>query len=135
MSKNIYAYERAQITFIFQPEAATRKSAIWRLDYKRRNVNAEKRMRKHSEPQSFRQNQLSRYVPKLFAHATASANIADKLDKLIGVWEGSKYFDENCYKVRKYNHQAANVTSWKNKKTLFSNWQIILKSLRQKRRL
>jgi hypothetical protein len=41
---------------------------------------------------------LSRYVPKMYAHASSAGNIAQKLDKLIGVWEGSKYFDENCYK-------------------------------------
>lgn len=46
---------------------------------------------------------LSRYVPKLYAFTanspTADQTLSLKLDKLIGVWEGHKYFDDNCYKV------------------------------------
>lgn len=46
---------------------------------------------------------LSRYVPKLYAYASTSltidTNCSNKLDKLVGVWEGYKYFDDNCYKV------------------------------------
>ncbi|KAF7639861.1 hypothetical protein Mgra_00000781 [Meloidogyne graminicola] len=45
---------------------------------------------------------LSRYVPKLYAYTTNNAGAinaySDKLDKLIGVWEGHKYFDESCFK-------------------------------------
>ncbi|KAH7729724.1 G-patch domain containing protein [Aphelenchoides avenae] len=45
---------------------------------------------------------LSRYVPKLYAFTanspTADQTLSLKLDKLIGVWEGHKYFDDNCYK-------------------------------------
>ncbi|KAI1728509.1 surp module domain-containing protein [Ditylenchus destructor] len=44
---------------------------------------------------------LSRYVPKLFAYASGSStidnNCSEKLDKLVGVWEGYKYFDDKCY--------------------------------------
>ncbi|KAI1726739.1 surp module domain-containing protein [Ditylenchus destructor] len=44
---------------------------------------------------------LSRYVPKLFAYASGSSTIdnnsSEKLDKLVGVWEGYKYFDDKCY--------------------------------------
>lgn len=47
---------------------------------------------------------LSRYVPKLYAYASSSPTLersfSEKLDKLIGVWEGYKYFDDNCYKVK-----------------------------------
>lgn len=46
---------------------------------------------------------LSRYVPKLYAYASTSLtidkNCSNKLDKLVGVWEAYKYFDDNCYKV------------------------------------
>uniref|UniRef100_A0A914HPF2 Uncharacterized protein n=1 Tax=Globodera rostochiensis TaxID=31243 RepID=A0A914HPF2_GLORO len=47
---------------------------------------------------------LSRYVPKLYAYACSSPTAAsnnsfvDKLEKLVGVWEGHKYFDDGCYK-------------------------------------
>ncbi|KAL3077169.1 hypothetical protein niasHS_013158 [Heterodera schachtii] len=47
---------------------------------------------------------LSRYVPKLYAYACSSPMAAsnntfvDKLEKLVGVWEGHKYFDDGCYK-------------------------------------
>ncbi|CAJ0586661.1 unnamed protein product, partial [Mesorhabditis spiculigera] len=45
---------------------------------------------------------LSRYVPKMFAWISeaaqnrASAN--EKLEKLVGTWEGHKYFNEQCFK-------------------------------------
>ena len=46
---------------------------------------------------------LSRYVPKLYAYASNNAGaisaFSEKLEKLVGVWEGHKYFDESCYKV------------------------------------
>jgi hypothetical protein len=48
---------------------------------------------------------LCRYVPKLYAYASASngANnnngLTEKLEKLVGVWEGHKYFDDGCFKV------------------------------------
>lgn len=47
---------------------------------------------------------LCRYVPKLYAYASASngANnnngLIEKLEKLVGVWEGHKYFDDGCFK-------------------------------------
>jgi len=49
-------------------------------------------------------------VPKLYAHASASIStlpdrhLQEKLDKLVGVWESSDYFDANCQKqIRKSN--------------------------------
>lgn len=47
---------------------------------------------------------LSRYVPKLYAYAcsspsaVANPSFVEKLEKLVGVWEGHKYFDDGCYK-------------------------------------
>ncbi len=47
---------------------------------------------------------LSRYVPKLYAYAssaisaTGDRHLQEKLDKLIGVWDSSRYFDDNCQK-------------------------------------
>ncbi|KAI6183827.1 Calcium homeostasis endoplasmic reticulum protein [Aphelenchoides bicaudatus] len=41
---------------------------------------------------------LSRYVPKMFAHATLMPNISNKLEKLQSAFESSKFFDDNCYK-------------------------------------
>ncbi|KAI6228384.1 Surp module [Aphelenchoides besseyi] len=48
---------------------------------------------------------LSRYVPKLYCHAAVIEALADKLEKLVSVWEKYKYFDEHCYK------QLADYTS------------------------
>lgn len=45
---------------------------------------------------------LSRYVPQLYAFTAQGANdptLNEKLEKLVGVWEGHKYFDDGCYKV------------------------------------
>jgi len=46
---------------------------------------------------------LSRYVPKLYAYASNNAGtinaFSEKLEKLVGVWEGHKYFDDSCFKV------------------------------------
>lgn len=45
---------------------------------------------------------LSRYVPQLYAftaQGVKEASVNEKLEKLIGVWEGHKYFDDGCYKV------------------------------------
>lgn len=45
---------------------------------------------------------LSRYVPQLYAftaQGVKEATVNEKLEKLIGVWEGHKYFDDGCYKV------------------------------------
>nr|CAD2142111.1 unnamed protein product [Meloidogyne enterolobii] len=45
---------------------------------------------------------LSRYVPKLYAYASNNAGtinaFSEKLEKLVGVWEGHKYFDDSCFK-------------------------------------
>lgn len=45
---------------------------------------------------------LSRYVPQLYAftaQGVKEAIVNEKLEKLVGVWEGHKYFDDGCYKV------------------------------------
>ncbi|VDN44083.1 unnamed protein product [Gongylonema pulchrum] len=52
---------------------------------------------------------LSRYVPQLYAftaHGVKEATVNEKLEKLIGVWEGHKYFDDGCYKNWKNAQQA-----------------------------
>lgn len=49
---------------------------------------------------------LSRYVPKLYAYANNNSlnnGFGEKLEKLLGVWEGHKYFDDSCYKVNANN--------------------------------
>ncbi|KAI6197190.1 hypothetical protein M3Y94_01195300 [Aphelenchoides besseyi] len=46
---------------------------------------------------------LSRYVPKLYCHAAVIEALADKLEKLVSVWEKYKYFDEHCYKFEPLN--------------------------------
>lgn len=57
---------------------------------------------------------LSRYVPQLYAYSASSPTIdqstSDKLDKLIGVWEGHKYFDDHCYKVTRKEAFAIRLT-------------------------
>lgn len=48
---------------------------------------------------------LSRYVPQLYAftaQGVKEAIVNEKLEKLVGVWEGHKYFDDGCYKVCLY---------------------------------
>ncbi|GMS84325.1 hypothetical protein PENTCL1PPCAC_6500 [Pristionchus entomophagus] len=45
---------------------------------------------------------LSRYVPQLYAFAADNVkdpSIVQKLDKLIGTWEGSKMFDDSVFKT------------------------------------
>ena len=45
---------------------------------------------------------LSRYVPPMYAYtveASKDPGMQPKLEKLIGVWEGSKYFSDQCFKV------------------------------------
>ncbi|KHJ96160.1 g-patch domain protein [Oesophagostomum dentatum] len=44
---------------------------------------------------------LSRYVPQMYAFTvelSTDALMQQKLDKLIGVWEGHKYFNDQCFK-------------------------------------
>ncbi|VDO80169.1 unnamed protein product [Heligmosomoides polygyrus] len=44
---------------------------------------------------------LSRYVPQMYAFTvelSTDGMMQQKLDKLIGVWEGHKYFNDQCFK-------------------------------------
>ncbi|VDM46919.1 unnamed protein product [Toxocara canis] len=58
---------------------------------------------------------LSRYVPQLYAftaHGVQDAALNEKLEKLIGVWEGHKYFDDGCYK--QLRNPLLIYQNWKN---------------------
>ncbi|MCP9263880.1 Calcium homeostasis endoplasmic reticulum protein [Dirofilaria immitis] len=58
---------------------------------------------------------LSRYVPQLYAftaQGVKEAIVNEKLEKLIGVWEGHKYFDDGCYK--QLRNPLLLYQNWKN---------------------
>uniref|UniRef100_A0A9J2PDA4 G-patch domain-containing protein n=1 Tax=Ascaris lumbricoides TaxID=6252 RepID=A0A9J2PDA4_ASCLU len=58
---------------------------------------------------------LSRYVPQLYAftaYGVQDAALNEKLEKLIGVWEGHKYFDDGCYK--QLRNPLLIYQNWKN---------------------
>ncbi|VDK47871.1 unnamed protein product [Anisakis simplex] len=58
---------------------------------------------------------LSRYVPQLYAftaHGVKDAALNEKLEKLVGVWEGHKYFDDGCYK--QLRNPLLIYQNWKN---------------------
>ncbi|VDM96091.1 unnamed protein product [Thelazia callipaeda] len=58
---------------------------------------------------------LSRYVPQLYAftaQGVKDASVNEKLEKLIGVWEGHKYFDDGCYK--QLRNPLLLYQNWKN---------------------
>ncbi|VIO94787.1 G-patch domain containing protein [Brugia malayi] len=58
---------------------------------------------------------LSRYVPQLYAftaQGVKEAIVNEKLEKLVGVWEGHKYFDDGCYK--QLRNPLLLYQNWKN---------------------
>ncbi|KAL3995445.1 Surp module family protein [Acanthocheilonema viteae] len=58
---------------------------------------------------------LSRYVPQLYAFTAQGVKesvVNEKLEKLIGVWEGHKYFDDGCYK--QLRNPLLLYQNWKN---------------------
>uniref|UniRef100_A0A158R4S8 Calcium homeostasis endoplasmic reticulum protein n=1 Tax=Syphacia muris TaxID=451379 RepID=A0A158R4S8_9BILA len=58
---------------------------------------------------------LSRYVPQLYAftaHGASDPSLNEKLEKLVGVWEGHKYFDDGCYK--QLRNPLLIYQNWKN---------------------